>query len=291
MRYLLIVFLSFVSFFGFAQENDVVRSDIDLRIFSDYVSKYAGKKELPGGTLLVETGKYFLGSPYVSGTLEQSTPEKLIVNLRAFDCTTFVETCLALSRMLKNEAFDAKQPIDKNFEIFTEELRKIRYRDGKIDEYPSRLHYFSDWIYNNQKKGIVTDVTSACGGISFLVETGFMSKNPDKYAQLKNNSLYVAEIVETEISINARNYYYIPKANISKRKSLIQSGDIIAFTTSIPGLDVSHVGLAVWKKNELYLLHASLTEGKAVLSSQPLSAYTHSIKRHTGVMVARPIGK
>ena len=279
------VFLLCVLLPGFAQRNDVVWNDADVSIFSDYISKYADKKDAAIGTLMVETGKYFLGTPYVARTLEQS-PEKLIVNLRELDCTTFVETCLALSRTLKNESFDVNQSIEKNFELFTEELRKIRYRGGKLDGYPSRLHYFSDWAYDNQNKGIVTNVSKAIGGIPYSVKTGIMSKTPERYTQLKDNPLFTEKIAETEVLINARNHYYIPKANIAKLKKKIQSGDIIAFATNISGLDASHVGLAVWEKNELYLLHA--TFGEVVITTRSLADYTKSGKTHVGIMVARP---
>ena len=287
-NYLIAGFLLYTLLPAFAQQNDVIRTDDDVRIFSDYISKHAAERNASIGELMVATGKYFLETPYVAKTLELSTPEKLIVNLRELDCTTLVETCLALSRTLKNKLFDVNQPVDKNFEIFTEELRQIRYRGGKIDEYPSRLHYTSDWIYDNQKAGIVKNVTKAIGGIPRLVETGIMSKNPDKYIQLKDNPLFISKITATEALINARKHYYIPKANVAKRKSGIQSGDMIAFTTNIPGLDTSHVGLAVWENNELYLLHASLSDKKVILTSQSLAAYTQSIKSHTGIMVVRP---
>lgn len=270
-------------------QSDVVYSENDLRVFSDYVSAFGDKKDKPVGELVVETGKYFSGKPYVGGTLDHTTSEKLVVDLTKFDCTTLVETCLALSRMLGDPSFDSCRPITDNFEIYTRKLQEIRYRSGNITGYPSRLHYFSDWIYDNQLKGIVKDVTQSIGGVEYPVKTGFMSSHPDKYPQLVNNPLFVQEIAETESNINARTYYYIPKASIVEKIALIQTGDIIAFTTGIPGLDISHVGFAVCREGECYLLHASLSENKVVVSSQPLISYTQSVKRHTGIMVVRPL--
>ncbi len=260
----------------------------DLTVFFDYTSIYGKDKTKGIGSLVVETGKYFLGKPYVAGTLEVGNSEQLIVNLSEFDCTTFVETCLALSRTIKNESFDSKNPNEENFRLFAQELEKIRYRDGKINGYPSRLHYFSDWIQNNQKKGVVTDVTASIGGVAYSINIGFMSANPDKYKQLSNNPDFIADIAKAERRVNYSDLYYIPKYKIEAIKKQIQTGDIIAFTTNIQGLDVSHVGLAVWQKGELYLLHASLSAKKVIVSTQPLVAYTQGVKNHTGIMVARP---
>ena len=284
----LLLLLCVSTYSSYAQQDKTVSTAVDLRIFTDYVSVHSKDKDKPIGELIIETGTYFSGKPYVASTLEVADPEKLVVNLREFDCTTFVESCLALARTLKDEAFDTHQTPEENFEIYKNKLREIRYRSGKLNGYPSRLHYFSDWISDNQTKGIVTDITQAVGGIKFPIEVGFMSANPDKYNQLKYNIVFTEEIAETEAVINSRTYYYIPKNNINKVQSLIKDGDIIAFTTNIPGLDISHVGYAIRQKGKLHLLHASLTGKKVVVSTQPLVDYTQSVRRHTGIMVVRP---
>ena len=73
--------------------------------------------------------------------------EKLIVNVSGFDCTTFVETVLALAKCAAAGKLSRSE--------FRKNLKLIRYRQGKIDGYSSRLHYFTDWLSDNEKKKIL----------------------------------------------------------------------------------------------------------------------------------------
>ena len=134
------------------------RQGQDRRIFEELI-RFLDKKKTSAkfpGQLMLEIGKFFLGTPYVAGTLETKRAEHLVVNLREFDCVTFVENVVALVWYVKSR--------EKSFEAFRRLLQKIRYRQGRLQGYSSRLHYFSDWIHDNQKKGIVRDVTAEIGG-------------------------------------------------------------------------------------------------------------------------------
>ena len=131
----------------------------------------------PINEVIVEIGKNFLETEYVAHTLEKEGDEQLVINLTGLDCTTFLETALTFARCIKK----GKTSIDD----YQKELTLIRYRDGKINQYPSRLHYFSDWIYNNQQKGIVKDISKEIGGKKIKFSVNFMSENPKYYKQLK----------------------------------------------------------------------------------------------------------
>jgi len=137
----------------------VVRSQVILKncIFQDE-DKHLVEKKLnsfsqeinkPIADLVADIGFSFLGTPYVAATLENGLEEKLVINLRELDCTTFAETCLALARTVKSGKTD--------FESFAAQLEQIRYRDGIRNQYPSRLHYFSEWIHNNAEKKIISE--------------------------------------------------------------------------------------------------------------------------------------
>jgi hypothetical protein len=128
--------------------------------------------------LILEIVKFLLGAPYAANTLETKKPEHLVVNLREYDCVTFVENVVALVWHRKS-----RQKSFKAFRIF---LEKIRYRRGRLQGYPSRLHYFSDWIHDNNKKGVVRDVTVEIGGRSFRKALTFMTTHPDLYPPLNN---------------------------------------------------------------------------------------------------------
>ncbi|WP_057935633.1 N-acetylmuramoyl-L-alanine amidase-like domain-containing protein [Algoriphagus resistens] len=231
--------------------------------------------------LVILIGKKFLNTPYVEKTLELPGAEKLVINLNGLDCTTYLETVVTLVRLAKKGEF--------TFEAFEKELAHLRYRNGMNQGYSSRLHYFSDWIYQNQQKGILTDITQQIGGSPYPNVPSFMSENPKFYAQLAD-PFNLEKIKATESVIQERNYFYIPKSEISKLENNIQSGDLIAITTSMDNLDIVHTGFAIEKNGKIHLLHASSKNMEVEISEKPLSEYLAGNKSQSGIMVARLTG-
>ncbi|MDR0814504.1 MAG: DUF1460 domain-containing protein [Bacteroidales bacterium] len=220
---------------------------------------------------------FFMDTPYVGGTLEGDSTERLRMNLRELDCFTFVENILALHLLLNDT--------DKSFERFCSILERIRYRSGTLNGYLSRLHYTSEWLCDNEKKGILSLPTLPASE-TFSPMVSFMSTHCDNYPALKANPTWCARILHIENEVNKLNLRYIPKESITK-KSGIRDGDVIAITTHIKGLDISHVGFALRKNGVIYLLHASSEAKKVIVSSEPLSEYLAKRKNHSGVIVAR----
>ena len=229
---------------------------------------------------MLEIGRFFLGTPYAAGTLETKGAEHLVINLRELDCVTFVEKIVALVLYLKTQ--------EKSYEAFRIILQKIRYRQGRLQGYSSRLHYFSDWIHDNQKKGIVRDVTAEIGGRPLRKTINFMTKNPNLYPPLKNVANF-RKMKSVERTISRRSLYLIPKRALRRLEDRIRDGDLIAITTNAEGLDVQHVGLGTRVKNRIHLLHASRIEGKVVLSKKTLYQYLMQSRARSGIMVARII--
>lgn len=236
------------------------------------------QKEMPQSQLIIKVGKSFLGTPYEARTLEKGKDEKLVVYLKGLDCTTFLENTLAIAYLHNSP--------DSSFDAYTKALQHIRYRQGILTNYPSRLHYFSDWLQDNEKKGLIEIVTKQLGGKPYTKAINFMSTHRNAYPALADNGFY-EDIKKTEEAINSQPHYYIPKAQIPQIEKGLKDGDIIAITTSINGLDVVHVGFAVWQKGRVHLLHASTQEKKVVLSDKPLAEYLLSNKNQSGIMVAR----
>ncbi len=261
--------------------EDIVYTEQDAEIFADIISKFKDDADKPINVLIPEIGKYFLGNDYVAFTLEVEEDEKLILNLRELDCTTYAENLFALARTLKSE--------NQTFQQFAREIENIRYRDGLRDEYPSRLHYFSDWIYNNKDNGLVTTPADEIGD-EYPTAVHFMSTNPDKYKHLNNNPDYVSVIAEQEKEINGSHYFYIPREEIVDHVDLLKEGDIIGLTTSLDGLDVSHVGVLVKVDDKLHLMHASQSSMKVEISEEPIEHFLKPNSTGTGIMVARPVG-
>jgi hypothetical protein len=247
--------------------------------------KLADEKKLskePFGDIIAQVGKSFIGTKYEAHSLDRDTNEALVVNLSYLDCTTYIEYVLAISRCIKE---------GKNtFDDFKNELTKIRYRDGKINGFLSRLNYFSDWIYDNEKKGIIKNISEEINGVPIKFDIDFMSSHPDLYYQLKKNPDIVSRIMNQEEEISKRKYFYVPKNKISEVERKIQNGDLIAFTSDIKGLDINHTGIAVkMKDGRIHLMHAPDVGQKVQITREPLTEYISKIKKDSGIIVLKPI--
>jgi len=241
-----------------------------------------GMQNLPIGDIIAEVGKTFLGLNYEAHTLEVEGDEQLVIKLTGLDCTTFLENALTFARCIKAGK--------TSFEDYQDQLTLIRYRSGKIDKYPSRLHYFSDWIYDNVKKGIVVDVTKEIGGEPIKFAVDIMSTHPDSYKQLKENNSFITAISKYEDDINSREYFFIPKERVIQLENGINNGDLIAITTNLKGLDVGHVGIAVkMDSGRIHFMHAPLVGAKVQISKEPIGEYLEKIKKHTGIIVLRAV--
>ncbi len=231
------------------------------------------------GAAATKIGKLFLQTPYVAKTLEvNGAEEKLVVNLQGLDCTTFLENVVVFAQLWQTQHL--------TFEAYTQALQHLRYRNGELDGYPSRLHYFSEWIANNAAKGIISDITQALGGVPYTKAINFMSTHRKSYPSLANDDYY-SDIQQREEWLNQQPRYFIPKENIAAVEQQIEEGDLIALTTSINGLDISHVGIATWQNGRLHLLHASSAQKEVVITDQPLAEYIQSVKSQSGIMVMR----
>jgi hypothetical protein len=240
----------------------------------------AMEQDLFPGNLIVEIGRFFLGAPYKAGVLDASCKEKLIVNLSSFDCTTFVETVLALTRC----AVHGKITPDE----FRKTLKFIRYRQGTITGYSSRLHYFSNWLRDNEKKQILKDVSRQFDAEVQRKKINYMTTHCTSYPALKNEDEF-QKMLLVEKNISRKVFHIISKDKVPRQKAQIKNGDIIAFTTDQEGLDVAHVGFAYWQDKNLHLLHASSKEGGVVISAKTLMAYLKQNKKFSGIIVARPL--
>ena len=232
------------------------------------------------GDLVAAMGRSFLERPYEANTLEEPGPERLVVNLREFDCVTLCETSLALARGIKLHASTVRG--------YTTQLESIRYRGGKCNGYGSRLHYFSEWIDDNAARKIVRNVTGSLGGVRDRRRLNFMSTHREAYPPLADAANFAA-IVAMEKSLGRRARLYVPKAHVASIEKEIQTGDIIAVTTGVSGLDVAHTGIAVREGGVTRLLHAPNVGQQVQITTLSLSAYLGAHEKQTGIMVARPV--
>lgn len=226
---------------------------------------------------VADWAKYLLGTPYKSATLESSNDSICTVNLQAFDCTTFVENVVALSLI------DTISP-----QYFTEKLTHLRYRDGIPKGYSSRLHYFMEWISDNEQKGLVKDITKELGGKPVEKQIDFMTMHRKFYPAL-GNQVFFEKIGKIEKQLSQQLRYVIPKEEFSTVTHAIQDGDIIAFATGIKGLDFVHLGFAIHDEQtgNLCLLHASSKAGKVIISKDSVADYALQRSDVSGIVVLR----
>jgi hypothetical protein len=254
----------------------------DSLIFDSIMSRAKGlnlaREDL--STIIIHVARGFENRPYVAHTLEIEGPERLVINLREFDCTTFVENVLALSFCIKRQNFDLPS--------FEETLKNIRYRGGVINGYPSRLHYFSEWLHDNQEKGLIDIVSNNFGKEEFNAHVSFISQHADKYPKLKDDTSFVRQISDVEKQISQYDFRFLSEAQIAEKKDAVHDGDIIAFCSTIGGLDITHVALALHAKNTLHFIHASTRGNKVQVSAASLKDYVSGRQNVYGVLVARP---
>lgn len=276
-RIILLISL-YLLFFNVSRADDVLFTPADKQIYEKYITEYSNQSDKPINEIIIATAQYFQGRPYVASTLEISEKETLVINLREFDCTTFVENCIALSLVLQSK--------DYSFENYTRILKSIRYRQGEVNGYTSRLHYVSDWIYENEKQGLLKNISLSVGGENVDKGINFMTKNSHLYKHLKNNDSNIAEMLKIESNItNRRLYEILPTERIQTNQEKIESGNIIVFATAIAGLDYSHIGIAYWQNNELHFIHASSKYKKVIIEPRTLSNYCKDSSKCIGVSV------
>jgi len=235
------------------------------------------------GPLMQAIGRHFRGRPYLEGTLDAPATERLVVRLDGFDCVTFIETVLAMARGVQAD--------DTTYAGFARRLAEQRYRNGTLQGYCSRLHYFTEWLADNEAKGIVKRLDDELGGRRMTDTLNFMSTHRSAYDRFANNDSLYACVQAMEEGLQAqqqtRPVHYVPQDSIRAVYDELQAGDIVAMATAIDGLDVSHSGLVYAHENgQKGLLHASLSDG--IVVSPDLQRYVQTIDNQIGIVVARP---
>lgn len=263
------------------QDSDAYTKSDSIKI--ERILKEAAK--MPDNTQpVLYFARKFLDVPYVSHTLELPGKERLVVNTRQLDCLTFVETVTSLSICHAQGK--------TSFKDYCNILRNLRYRGGKTDGYTSRIHYSSEWITDNKKMGYVDviDAPHELFSAKGIVDVWFMGKNPDKYKKLTENKSDISKIREMEKRVSGQHFRYIPKNKIKNTQLMrktIHDGDILEIVTSIPGLDIAHVGFAAWHKDGLHLINASSIHHKVVEEPMTLYRYMQKHPKQKGIRVLR----
>ena len=227
-------------------------------------------------------GKLLVDTPYGAGTLE-GEPEVLTVRIDSVDCTTFVETAMALAMTNMERR--------SSWRDFVFNLRRIRYRNGEVDGYPSRLHYICDWAVDNIHRGNFRDATTAFPKATYAMKSiDFMTNNRDKYPALADSANF-ARMRMIENGYRRHRYPFIKSNDLNLKgvKADLKNGDVVALVTNIKNLDVTHMGIILKDSPtaEPYLLHASSSDGKVEISKYPLGEFMRRNRQWAGVRLFR----
>ena len=274
-------------------ETRSVAADPDRERLSRWVDvlrdERLARTDVPIGRAAVRVGELAVGTPYEAFTLEAylragGSPlgtEPLTLWLTRFDCVSLVESCLAIARVA-----DARG--EPTWEAFGREMERMRYRGGEREGYASRLHYFSEWISDGERRGLVRDLGEELGGVKDERPLRFMTEHRSSYPGLANDSSFSA-IALMERRLDAQPRWVIPTERIPSVSSRIETGDVLAFATAIAGLDVTHSAFAYRDADGvLRVLHAPLSGGAVEVTRATLPEYVAAIRRSTGILVARP---
>jgi cell wall-associated NlpC family hydrolase len=269
-------------------------SDPDLERLNAWVgvlrAARLSRATVPVGLAAIRVGELAAGSPYQAGSLDEylsrggrpTDLEPLVLSLSHFDCVTLVESCLAVARVAARYA-------KPSWERFGQEIQRMRYRGGQRLDYSSRLHYFSEWISDGQRRGLVRDLGLDLGAIPDSRPLRFMTEHRSSYPALADGEEF-RHIQDIEQRLDDRPRQVIPTERIEEVADRIRSGDVLAFATETPGLDVSHAAFAHrGTDGVLRVLHAPLSGGVVEISRLTLPGYVKAIRHATGILVARPL--
>ena len=237
-------------------------------------------------TTILHFARALLGVPYVGHTLEVNDEERLVVNLRGLDCTTYTETVLALALSVRRG--------EPTFDAFCRHLKTLRYMRGTEPHYTTRLHYFTSWIEDNTADGLCREIQEPSPPFTArqTVEASYMTTHTDRYRLLSANADYMPGIRAQEEAITGRTCRYIPQEELTNTAAVrmaVHDGDIIAIVTTINGLDTQHIGIAVWHDDGLHLLNASSIHKRVVEEPMTLQQYLYRHKTMPGIRVIRPL--
>lgn len=244
-------------------------------------------RRLPLGQRTVTVARAMTGVPYVNYTLEVDDHiESPVVNLHGMDCWTYYENALGFARMLRYK------PGPYRPEDLLHMVELERYRGGRCNgNYLSRMHHLEEVFYDNEKRGLATNVTPRLpGAVRLRREIKEMPEQWRSYRYLRNNRSLIPKIDAIEQRVSRLPVHHVPKSRVRSVEHLLQDGDICAITTNWKYGYTSHVGLIVRKGSRAYFAHATSDRGKGrrTIIDKPISDYLNGSSKHAGIVICRP---
>ena len=255
-----------------------VTTEADSLLAVKVLQRLERNRSFPTADLVHQAANALMGQTYVANTLNEGEGEQLRIFLTRTDCIIFVETCFALARTAKEGG---------DFRRFAACVLEGRYRDGVVTRFEDRIHYTTENFRRACRRGTLKDMSRELGGEIFDHPINFMSTHPGSYPLMTD----VEAIRKIEEELNSEPSWYIPQDKLEECQKGIRSGDLICFTSTVPGLDIAHVAIAsVSNDGTVGFIHASNGEAmKVIYNPTTLLEYVRNRKNVDGVMVFRPL--
>ncbi len=234
----------------------------------------------PYGDLVARVARVQLGKPYQLPP-ERSGPELLRVDLTHFECLSLVESSLAVARCTWLGSQDQA--------CFLREVEASRYREGRLDGYASRLHYFSDWLGDNFRRSRVSLLTAALGGEARSYRFDYISTHPGRYPALAEPGVRETMVTQ-EARISGEPLVILAREAVRGVQHQLAAGDLVAVVSDrLPGLGVGHVGFVDKSlPGPPRLLHASSHHRRVIITPYAVGSYFTNRPDRQGAMLARP---
>lgn len=259
-------------------------------------------KPTPMSHRLNQISRFFLNTPYDYNALGEGPgadyDQGPLYRTDIFDCETYVDTVVALA-------------LSNNLNGFTQCIKHIRYHHGQVS-FTARNHFASlDWNGNNQKNGILKDITQhlvnednkpvAEIATALIDKPNWYSKLPKTRIRLPHASpaeqTQKFEALKQEgksMKAETASIPYIPLTALFDEKghpndalfNQIPDGAIIEIVRPNwdlekqigTHLNVSHMGFVFRQKGQLRFRHASLLKKK--VSDMSLVSYLKQAKEN-----------
>jgi hypothetical protein len=234
------------------------------------------------GAYLARAAFHQRGLPYET-VQEPKLPERLRVELSRFECVTFIESSLAVARC----GFRGEPTAS----CFEREIVAWRYRGGALGDYASRLHYFDDWIDDNEQRRRLANLTAELGGEPVSRPYFHISARVLPRSHLSSEALatLLPEVKAMESRLSLASHPVLSRDKAPPILDGLEDGDVVAFVRERTGLLIHHAGIVYRVGGRTKLLHASSYHGRVVLTRENLSSYLLRRSDRRGVLVARPL--
>lgn len=232
------------------------------------------------GHFLSRVAQARIGTAY-SEAYESTATEAVTLELNHFECVTFLESSLAVARCAWRD-----EPTEG---CFVWEILGLRYRSGLMADYPSRLHYFVDWLEDNEGRWRLKDLTAELGGRPVGKDFYYITQHAALAPALALPSVR-RSMLAIEHDLTSRPHVVLRRNDVRRALESLHDGDLVAVVGNKPGRLITHTGLIVRREGEApHLLHASSYHRRVLITREDLADYVTRRPERIGIIVARPL--